>query len=125
EQDRQPRRGKADERVFGAHRLGERADDNEREQRDQNEAEHGAEFFRRNSEDEVGVTFGQDALDGALARAAAEPAAADEGFGGDVDIEGVAGGRIDEAIDALGDVRHGEERRRQAEAGAGGESDYP
>ena len=46
-------------------------------------------------------------------------------FGGDIDIEGVAGRRIDEAIDALGDVRHGEERHRQAEAGGGGKPDHP
>ena len=90
EQDRQARRGETDERFLGAHRLEQRADHNEREQRDQNEAEHDAEFLAGDGKDEVGVAFGQDALDGAFARPAAEPAAADEGFGRDVDVEGVA-----------------------------------
>ena len=40
----------------------------------------------------------QQALHGALARALAEPAAAHEAFGGDVDIEGVARTRIAKAL---------------------------
>ena len=47
----------------------------------QNQAEHDAEFLAGHREDEIGVAFGQNALDGALARAVAEPAAAHEGFG--------------------------------------------
>ena len=70
------------------------------EQRDQHEAEHDAEFLGRDREDEVGVAVGQDALHRALARPAAEPAAAHEGFDRVVDLEGVAGGRIEEAVDA-------------------------
>ena len=105
--------------------LTQRADDDEGEQGDQDEAQHDAEFLRRHREHEVGVAFGQDALDRALARAAAEPAAAHEGFGRDVDIEGVAGGRIEEAIDALRDVRDGEERDRQARRRRGGRAPAP
>jgi hypothetical protein len=37
------------------------------------------------------MAFRQDALDGALARAASEPAAALEGFQRLIDVEGVAG----------------------------------
>ena len=125
EQDRQSGRGEADERIFGAHRLDQRTDDDEGEQRDQNEAEHDAEFLGRDREHEIGVALGQDALDGALARTAAEPAAANEGFGGDIDVESVAGGRIEKAVDALGDMRNGEERGHQADAGGGGEPDHP
>ena len=36
---------------------------------DQDQAEHDAELLGRDREDEVGVALGQDALDGALARA--------------------------------------------------------
>ena len=90
---------------------------------DQHKAEHDAELLRRDREHEVGMAVGQDALDGALARPAAEPAAAHEGFHRVVDLEGVAGGRIEEALDALGDVRHDEigagepDDRGAAEAG--------
>ncbi len=125
EQDGQSGGGKTDERIVGAHRLDQRADDNEGKQRDQNEAEHDAEFLRRHRKDEIGVAFGQDALDGAFAGAAAEPAAADEGFGRDVDVVAVARGRIKEAVDALGDMRNGEERRHQADAGGAGEPHHP
>ena len=48
----------------------------EGEQRQQREAEDDAEFLGADREDEVGMAVRQDALDRALARAAAEPAAA-------------------------------------------------
>ena len=69
------------------------------------EAKHDAELLRRDREDEVGVAVGQDALDRALARPAPEPAAAHERFERLVDLEGVAGRRVQEALDALGHVR--------------------
>ena len=50
---------------------GERAQHDEGEQRDQDQAEHDAELLRRDREDEVGMALGQDALDRALARPAA------------------------------------------------------
>jgi hypothetical protein len=52
---------------------------------------HDAEFLGRDREHEIGVAFGQDALDRALAGAASEPAALLEGFERLVDVEGVAG----------------------------------
>ena len=73
-----PAAAKRDERVLVAHGVAQRAQHDEGEQRDQHQAEHDAEFLGRDREDEVGVAVGQDALDGALARAAAEPAAAHE-----------------------------------------------
>ena len=104
EQDRQPGGGKTDERVAVAHRLDERTDHDEGEQSHETEAEHHAEFLRGHGEHEIGMAFGEDALDGALAGAAAEPAAADERFGGDVDVEGIAGGGIEEAVEATAHV---------------------
>ena len=41
-----------------------------------------------------------------------EPAAVPEGFHRHVDLEGVAGGRVHEALDAARDVRHQQDRRR-------------
>ena len=55
------------------------------------DADDDAELLGRDREDEVRMGVGQDALHRALARAAAEPAAAGEGFHGGVDLEGVAG----------------------------------
>ena len=86
--------------VFTAHRARQRADHDEGIQRDQRQAERDAEFLRRHREHEVGVALRQQPLDRALARAAAEPAAAHEAFGGDVDVEGVARGRVEELLDA-------------------------
>ena len=68
---------------------------------------------------------GQQPLHGALARALAEPAAAHEAFGGDVDIEGVARGRIEEALDAARHVRHREIGGGQADAGDAGDAEHP
>ena len=82
-----------------------RAQHDEGEQRDQHQAQHDAEFLGRDREHEVGMALGQDALDRALARAAPEPAAAQEGFERLVDVEGVAGGGIEEALDAPRHVR--------------------
>ena len=85
--------------------LQQRAQHDEGEQRDQNEAKHDAEFLGRDGEDEVGVAVGQHALDRALPRPAPKPAAAQERLDRAVDLEGVAGGGIEEALDAPGDVR--------------------
>ena len=46
-------------------------------------------------------------------------------FGGDVDVEGVAGGRIEEALDAPRHVRHGVVGAGQADGGRAGEPDHP
>ena len=80
EQDGEAGGREARERVLVAQRVPQRADHDEGEQRDQHEAEHDAEFLGRHREHEVGVAVGQDALDRALARAPAEPAAAHERF---------------------------------------------
>ena len=69
------------------------------------DADDDAELLRRDGEDEVGMRVGQDALDRALARTAPEPAAAGEGFHGRVDLEGVAGLLVEEALDAGAHVR--------------------
>ena len=50
--------------------------------------------------------FGQHVLHRALARTSAEPAAMQEGIERAVGLIGVAGGRIEEAVDARGDMRH-------------------
>ena len=63
-----------------AQRVLQPAQHDEGEQRHQHEAEHDAELLRRDREDEVGMAVRQDALDRALARPEAEPAAAHEGF---------------------------------------------
>ena len=115
EQDGEAGGGKAREGVVVAHGARQRADHDEGIERDQHQAERDAEFLRRHREHEVGVALRQQPLDRALARAAAEPAAAHEAFGGDVDIEGVAGGRIEEALDAARHVRHRVIGRRQAD----------
>ena len=73
---------------------------------DQDETEHDAELLRRHREHEVGMAVGQDALDRPLARPAAEPAAANERLDRGVDLKGVAGRRIEEALDAA--ASHGE-----------------
>ena len=80
------------------------------------EAQHDAELLAGDREDEVGVAVGDDALDGALARPDAEPAAMDQRLAAHVDLERVAlAGQ--EAVDAAGDVREhrigGERRRRR------------
>ena len=118
EQDRQAGGGKARERVLVAHRVTQAAHHDEGEQRHQHQAEHDAEFLGRDREDEIGVALGQDALDRPLARAAAEPAAAQEGFQRLVDVEGVAGGGIEEALDAPRHVRNRRHRRRRARRAA-------
>ena len=68
--------------------------------RDQRETQHDAEFLRRHREHEIGVALRQEPLDRALAGTAAQPAAAHEAFDRDVDLEGVAGRRIEEFLDA-------------------------
>ena len=72
---------------------------------DQPDADDDAELLGRDREDEVGVGVREDALDDALARPAAEPAAAQDRLERGVDLEGVAGLRRQEAVDAAGDVR--------------------
>ena len=47
---------------------------------DDHQADDQAEFLAGDREDEVGVRIGQDVLDPALARAAAQQAAVAEGF---------------------------------------------
>ncbi len=117
EQDGEARRGKADERLFAGDRMAQRADHDEGEQRQQHQAEHDAELLGADREHEVGVALRQEPLHRALARATAEPAAAREAFQREIDVEGVARAAIHEALDALGDVRHGEIGADQAQAG--------
>ena len=96
EQDRKAGGAEARERILVAHGVTQAAQHNEGEHRGEHQAQHDAEFFGCDSEHEIGVTLGQDALDRAFARAAPEPAAALEGFDRLVDVEGVAGGGIAE-----------------------------
>ena len=49
---------------------------------------------------------GKHVFDGALARTSAEPAAMQEGIERAIRLIGVAGGGIEEAIDARGNMRH-------------------
>ena len=69
-------------------------------QRDQDEADDQAELLARDREDEVGMRVGQHHLDRALARAAAEQPAVLERLQRAVDLIGVAGRRVEEAVDA-------------------------
>ena len=85
--------------------LGQSAQNDEGEQSDQHEADDETIFFGRHGEDEVGVGVGQYVLDRAFARPSPEPAAMEEGFERAVGLVGVAGGRIEEAVDTRGDVR--------------------
>ncbi len=125
EQDRKPGGGEARERVLVAQRMAQRAQHDEGEQRDQHQAEHDAELLGRDREHEVGVALRQDALDRALARPAAEPAAAHEGFDRLIDVEGVARGRIEEALDAPRDVRDREIGAGEADRRRAAEPDHP
>ena len=54
-------RGKARERILIAQGAQQRANDDESKQRDQNKAKRDAEFLRRHREDKVGVALRQDA----------------------------------------------------------------
>ncbi len=63
-----------------------------------------AELLAGDGEDEVGVAVRDKALDGALARPDAQPAAVDDGLAAHVDLEGVALAG-EEAVDAAGDMR--------------------
>ena len=56
---------------------------------------------------------------------APEPAAALEGFQRLVDVEGVAGGRVDEALDASRHVRHREIGAGKPGSGCAGEPEHP
>src|SRR4029079_1433971 len=99
--------GKTSERIVIAHRTDKHADDNESKERHQSEAQHHPEFLVRYRAHQVRVAFRQDALHGALTRSFAEPATAHETFGGDIDVEGIARGRIEKALNAARHVRHG------------------
>ena len=65
-----PAAAKREKRILVAHGAHQSADDDEGEQRDERQAERDAEFLRRHREHEIRVAFGQQALDGALARPA-------------------------------------------------------
>ncbi len=86
----------------------------EGEQRDQRKAEHDAELLGRDREHEVGMAVRQDALHraprpdrGRTSRRAMKDSDRD------VDLIGVARGRVHEALDAPGHVRHRSSRRRR------------
>ena len=107
-----------DEAVVVALSRGQAAHHDEGEQRDEERGRRSAQLLAGHSEDEVGVGVGQHVLHRALARAAAEQPAILEGFERAVDLIGVAGGRIEEAVDAAGDVGNEEIGADQAD-GAG------
>src|SRR6476620_10841396 len=70
------------------------------------------------------MRVGKHILHRALAWAAAEPAAVQEGIERLVGLIGVAGGRIEKAVDARGHVRHGKIGGRDScDAGYGERSD--
>ncbi len=98
--------GVPDEAVGLLRGLGQAAQHDEGEQSEQDEAGDQPVFLGGHREDEIGVGVGQHVLHRALARAPAEPAAMQEGIERAVGLIGVAGGGIEEAVDARGDVRH-------------------
>ncbi len=123
EQETQSRHREPSERIFLAHRMRERAQHDESEERDENKAEHDTELFGGHREHEIRMAVRQDAFHRPLARPAAEPAAAHERLQRRVDLERVARARIEEALDARGDVRDeligGEQREHRGGGGAG------
>src|SRR5215510_15337865 len=104
--DRQASRTETGERIVIAHGTDQHADDNEGEYRHQRETESDPEFLRRDRKHKIGMALRKNALNGALARPFAEPAAAHEAFSGNVDVESVAGARIEEALNAASNVGH-------------------
>ena len=106
----------------------QRADHDEGEQRDQRQAQDDAEFFGRDREHEVGMAVRQAAFGDAFAGAEAEPAAVPERFHRGVDLKGIAGGRVHEALDAARDMRDQQISAEQSGgrgAGETGDPDHP
>src|SRR5262249_61647578 len=91
-------RGKAGERIVIAYGAYQHANDNECKQRYQRETQHDAKFLCRHRKHEISMTLRKNALHCALARPFAEPAATHETFCGNIDVEGVAGTRVEEAL---------------------------
>ena len=106
EQHDEPRHRVPDEAVGLLRRLGQTTQHDEGEQSQQNQAGNQAILFGRHGKDKVGVGVGKHVLHRPLARPSAEPAAMEEGIERPVGLIGVAGGRIEEAVDARGDVGH-------------------
>ena len=125
EQNGQASGGETREGVFAVHGARQRADHDKGIKRHQRQTERDAEFLRRHREHEVGMALGQQPLDRALARTAAEPAAAHEAFSRDVDVESVAGRRIEEFLDAGRHMRHREIGGGQPDAGDAGDAEHP
>ncbi len=89
EQNRQTRRGKPREHIFGSVGARQGADYDEREQREQREAKDYTKFLCGDREHEIGVAVRQAALGDALARSKSEPAAIGECLHGGIDLKGV------------------------------------
>ena len=60
-----------------------------------------AVFLRRDGKNEIGVGVGEHLLQGALARASAEPTAFDEGLQRPIELIGIPGARIEKPIDPV------------------------
>ncbi len=114
-----------DEAVGLLRGLGQAAQHDEGEQSEQDEAGDQPIFLGGHGEDEVGVGVGQHVLHRALAGPSAEPAAMEEGVERAVGLVGVAGGGIEEAVDARGDVRHEEIGRDDADDAGSAERPDP
>jgi len=125
EHDRKPRGGEAGEHVFGGVGARQGADHHEGEQREQHQAQDDSEFLRRHREHEIGVAVRQAALGDALAGPEPEPAAVPKSLHRGIDLKGVAGSGIDEALDAAGDVRHQQIGAEQPGARGAGKPDHP
>ena len=114
EQHDEPGGGVANEPVLLLRCLGQAAQHDESEQQQQNETGDQPILLRRHGKDEVGMRVRKHVLHRALAGAAAEPAAMKKRVERLVGLIGVAGRRIEEAVDARGDMRHEKIGRRDA-----------
>ena len=101
EQHRQAGGREAAEGILVARGGHQAAHDDEGEDGTMTRQTDDAELLGCDGEDEIGVGVGQDALDRALARALAEPAAAHESFERGVDLECVADAMRRTRIDEL------------------------
>jgi len=117
--------GMADEAVGLLRGLGQAAQHDEGKKIEQDEAGDQAVLLGGHRKDKVGVGVGQHVLHRALARAPAEPAAMQEGVERSVGLIGVARSRIEEAVDARGDVRHEEIGREDTGDARGAERPDP
>src|SRR5579883_2672488 len=97
-----------DEEIEILERAGEAPQHDESEERDDGERRRQAQLLAGNGEDEIGMRVGQRQLHRSLSRPGAGEPAMDEGVERAVHLVGVAGGWIEESIDAARDVREDE-----------------